>query len=59
MQYDAERLMQNLGAQWSGQLAQANQQIAIMAEENRLLKEELEFYKNKEKEEEEEATEGE
>lgn len=48
LKYDAERVAENLANQYSNQLSQANYQLALVTEENRLLKEELQFYKEKE-----------
>lgn len=42
-----ENILDNLTNQYAGQLAQANQQVAILLEENRALREEIKTLKDK------------
>ena len=45
MEQDVNRIIENVGMEWASALAAANRKIAIIAEENRLLVEELESLK--------------
>lgn len=46
-QHDINKILDNLGAEWAQDLANAKRKIAILAEENRILKEENEKLKDK------------
>ncbi|AXF54633.1 hypothetical protein [Salicibibacter kimchii] len=41
MQQDANKIIDSISSEWSQDMANAKKKIAILAEENRLLKEEL------------------
>lgn len=49
MEQDVNKIIENVGMEWAGALAAAHRKIAIIAEENRLLVEELEKLKKKSK----------
>lgn len=50
MEHDVNNILDNLASTYANQLAQTNKQVAILAEENRLLKEENESVKKQLKE---------
>lgn len=49
MEQDVNKIIENVGMEWASALAAANRKIAIIAEENRLLVEELESLKSNNK----------
>lgn len=45
-QQDVNKIIDTLNSEWAGDLAQAKRKIAVLAEENRLVKAELESVKS-------------
>lgn len=48
MQHDVNKIIDNLSHAWAQDLMDAKKEVAILAEENRLLKEEIETLKEQE-----------